>query len=152
MSEGQDIIELKSTIDKLKQDKNIFQQKIFKIENEIQNRNEMLHLLEKKVNLNLVINCVKNIDIENIITNDEIEVIYDGMDKTDYRIDCGDKYDRWFDLNKLINKIINLKNKYKDLNLILKNVTKLMSEDRLPPINTYNLQFVSDKDIIVFYL
>jgi hypothetical protein len=149
MSDEQDIIELESIIDRLEQKKTIFKHKILIIDEEIRCRNQMLCDIKQKVNLNSVIDYVKHKDKENIITDVEIQIIYDGMDKTDY----GDKYDRWFDLNKLINRIINLKNKYRDLNLVLKKVTQLMSEDRLPPINSYNLQFITDdKERIIFNL
>lgn len=152
MFDENDIENMKLSIDKLKDTKNKYREKISMIDIEIKKKQEILYILEKNKNLDLVIKCIKIIDVDNRISEDEMENIYDGMDKTDYRIDCGWECDRWFDLNKLIIRIINLKNKYKDLNLFLTKITKLMSEDRLPPINSYNLKFVSDKETITFNL
>ena len=142
----------------MREKKILLQDEIYMIDMQIKLKSLMLCSLENKVILDSVIKYIRNtdIDIENIISDIDIEIIYEGMDKIDYRIDYGYGYgygyDRWLDLNKLITRIINLKNKYRDLNLVLKKVRKLICEDRLPPTNNYSLEFESDKEKIIFNL
>lgn len=97
----------------LEENKKKIQDEIFKIKEEL----ELPKLLEE----------VKKIDNDNILTIEEIKKIYQRMDKSDYS-DVGIKY--WIDLNKLINTTINVKNKYKLFNFVLFEIEKGMSEDR----------------------
>ena len=69
----------------LEENKKKIQDEIFKIKEEL----ELPKLLEE----------VKKIDNDNILTIEEIKKIYQRMDKSDYS-DVGIKY--WIDLNKLI--------------------------------------------------
>jgi hypothetical protein len=115
-------------IQELEEEKKKITDKILKIKQEL----ELPKLLEE----------VKKIDNDNILTIEEIKKIYQGMDKSDYS-DVGIKH--WIDLKKLVNTIINVKNRYKLINLVLLKVVKGRSVDIYPPKNYYSLKF-KDKD------
>lgn len=98
--------------------------------------------IKQELDLPKLLEEVKKIDNDNILTIEEIKKIYQGMDKSDYS-DVGIKH--WIDLKKLVNTTIYVKNRYKSINLVLLEVVKGMSEDRYPPNNYYSLKF-EDKD------
>jgi hypothetical protein len=84
---------------------------------------------------------VKKIDLENIITDEDIKIIFDGMDKCDYSV-CG--INGWLDTNKLVENIILIKSNQKYSDFRLKKVSKGMSQDSYPPSNSYSIEFIND--------
>ena len=81
---------------------------------------------------------VKKIDTSNILSEDEIKKIYKGIDKDDYS-DVG--INTWLDIDKLVNSIINVKNKNQSMNFVLNEVKLSMSEEKYPPNNYYSLKY-----------
>jgi hypothetical protein len=71
------------------------------------------------------------------------------MDKTDYSADCD--VEGWVDADRLINNVIKIKNRYQSLNLTLVNIRQTASEDRLPPNNYYNSEFVDFEGFSIFF-
>lgn len=99
---------------------------------------EKILKIKEELNLPKLIEEVKKIDTENLLSEDEIKKIYQGMDKTDYSVI---KKKSWLDIDKLVNSIIINKKKYQLLNFVLVEVKLTMSEDRYPPNNYYSLKF-----------
>jgi hypothetical protein len=104
---------------------------------------------EKIANLGKVIQNLKdmiacgNLDSTrgyNELTENEQNLIVNGMDKTDYT-PYDDKVPRWYDLEKLIKQVLDFKLKYPDW--ILKSVQKLAKSNTIPPKNYYKLTYLS---------
>lgn len=117
---------LTDEINKLRVDEKKIKDEIFKIEMEL--------------NLSKLMEDAKKIDTDNLLSNEEIKEIYLGMDKSDYS-ECG--YVTWLDLDKLAKKTIEIKNKYKLMNIILFKVELVRSLESFPPVNIYSLTFVT---------
>lgn len=107
-----------------------------------------------------VTDCVREIDTKNLITNDEIVKIYNGMDKSDYgsffnrinqlipqaNINKSNKK-KWLDINKLTKKIVEIKSS--NYNLILDSVKLIISLERYPPINSYEITFKNSNNTTI---
>ncbi len=81
----------------------------------------------------------KNNNIENYtkyVTHNDLELIYDGIDKTDYT-QMG--MSRWMDLSQILNKSIN--RKIENPNIELKSVKIIQILESFPPKNKYYLTF-----------
>jgi hypothetical protein len=119
--------------------------------NEIENKKKVLfqqiYEIKEKNDIPTMIKLVKEIDVDNILSDNEIVKIYQGMDKSDYS-DANVK--GWLDIKRLTNQILLIKKKYQSMGLcfVLDNVKKTLSEDRYPPYNYYELKF---KDIEGLY-
>ena len=81
----------------------------------------------------------------NELTEDEQKIIVKGMDKTDYSM-YSDSGPRWYDLERLINEVLNFKSKYPDW--ILKSIIKSHQSNLIPPQNNYKLTYLSSYEII----
>ena len=112
--------------------------RISELEGEKKKISDKIYNAKEELNLPKLLEEVKKIDIENILCEEEIKKIYQGMDKSDYS-DAGKK--SWLDVDKLVNSIIKVKNKYQSMNFVLNEVKLGMSEDRYPPNNYYSLTF-----------
>lgn len=123
--------------------------------------NESIKHLEKK--LCIIENFQKNENIANVeevvdvnhkeiveaknrykLTDNEIIIIFNGMDKIDYKKHC-----RFLDLEDLSVRVSNNKKKVK--NLILVNISLLSQNDTLPPQSSYLLKYTFDYSSF-FYL
>ena len=138
------IIELEGKYEKIRKQKIIIKQKMFDLDNEQEKIKEEIKKLKEELYIPKIIEDVKKIDINNILSDGEILKIYQGMDKSDYS-DAGKN--SWLDLDKLINSTIRVKNKYTSMNFILVNVKLGMSEDRYPPTNYYTLNFKDSEGV-----
>lgn len=109
------------------------------ISNEIQ-RHETIN--ETKNMISEYIKIIENFDL---LTGDEIMLITNKMDKTDYR-KYGD-YPRWIDLEKICKEVITMKKRYP--NWILMDLEKSRQTTTLPPEASYYYKF---KDEFAHYL
>jgi hypothetical protein len=138
------IIELEGKYEKINKQKRMIKEKMYELENEQKKIEEEIEKLKEELYIPKIIEDVKKIDINNILSDGEILKIYQGMDKSDYS-DVGKNC--WLDLDKLINSTIRVKNKYQSMNFILVNVKLGMREDRYPPTNYYTLNFEDSEGI-----
>lgn len=129
---NEQINEIQQQINQIRNEKKIISDKIYKIKDDL----IMQRLIED----------VKKIDIDNLLSTDEIRKIYNGMDKYDYT-DGGIK--PWLDFDKLVNSTIKVKNKYQSMNFVLFEVNLVMSESGYSPTTYYNLKF-KDNDGLCF--
>jgi hypothetical protein len=138
------ILNLENKIQILNKQKKLLSYKINEIESEEKKFIQEIKNIKEIKDKPLMKKIVKEIDVENILSDDEINKIYQGMDKSDYS-DCGVK--DWLDVEKLVNQAIKIKNKYRSMNFILDNVKISLSEDRYPPNNYYNLRFIDSEGL-----
>jgi hypothetical protein len=110
---------------------------------------EKIQKLEEQLDLPILIELVKKIDTDNLLTEEEIVKIYQGMDKWDYSdVKGGEK---WLDVEYLTKKSCALKHTFPPvMGFMLHKVTKTGSEDRYPPTNYYRLE-LKNKDGLTFY-
>ena len=79
-------------------------------------------------------------DFDKLISDRELLKIYEGIDKTDFTY-MGEK--RWFDLDKIMNKILEIKiNKNNLFVLSLHKLQIISIQETWPPINKYKYQFI----------
>ena len=71
-------------------------------------------------------------DFNILISESELEVIFNCIDKTDYSVMA---QPRWLDLDNIIDKIINVKRKH--MNMILTKISIKNIHETFPPINDY---------------
>jgi hypothetical protein len=81
-----------------------------------------------------------NNNFDNLISINELKIIFDNMEKTDY---TQTGRDRWLDLNYLLSKIINKKNTEISNNkkITLTNLCIDYVIETFPPRNVYNFSF-----------
>jgi hypothetical protein len=154
------IAELESNIKKLENEKSWFLDKIRNIEfaqklyeeeiDQIKNKQitelfEQIDPIEEMVDTPIVIEAAKKLDTNSILTDEEIKLIYRGMDKTKYD---GRGINGWIDFEKLIDQVIVLKCQYKyigtDIVLVGINLCEKMSGKNIytsVPKNRYKLKF-----------
>lgn len=80
----------------------------------------------------------------------EINIIYDGMDKTNYNLDYNPnnhKHKRFIDTDNIIKRIQNFKRCYPNARVF--NLSKYISEDKLPPTNYYEIDYICQDGIII---
>jgi hypothetical protein len=94
---------------------------------------------------NMISEYVKNIENFDLLHGDEVLLITNKMDKTDYR-NYGD-YPRWVDLEKICKEVIQLKKRYP--NWTLMDLEKSRQTNTLPPQSYYHYKF---KDEFSTYL
>ena len=133
-----EIKKLEDEYTKINRKLNILKTNIYDLERRKKEIEEEVQNTKEKICIPILIDLVKKIDANNLLSNDEIQIIYQGMDKTDYS-DVG--ITSWLDVDKLVNRIITIKNKYPFMNFTLFNVKLSSSEDRYPPNNYYSLTF-----------
>lgn len=84
-------------------------------------------------------------EIKNLFNEKEVNVIINGMDKTDYNEECGrkqdetNKYPRFLDLEKITCKVKGFKKTYPKWFLI--EVKRGLTVDCLPPRTSYSYKF-----------
>lgn len=91
---------------------------------------------------------IKDIKNKYNVCDNEINIIYDGMDKYDYKSELknGSTTPRYIDFDKILAKISSIKSKYAQWQLI--SVKKGLSQDSFPPTNYYSYEFKDDSNII----
>jgi uncharacterized coiled-coil DUF342 family protein len=103
------IEELEDKIKKLNKQKRQLTHRINQIENEKKELFQQIYEIKEKNDIPPMIKLVKEIDVDNILSDNEIVKIYQGVDKSDYS-DANVK--GWLDVKNLINQTINVKKKY----------------------------------------
>lgn len=84
------------------------------------------------------------------ITDEEIDVIYEGMDKYDYKSELeSDNIPRYIDFIRIAHVVSSIKNKYTTWKLL--KVTNTSSQDSFPPTNGYSYKFQDDSNNIFSY-
>jgi hypothetical protein len=81
-------------------------------------------------------------DLDKLFDLEEFQVVFDGIEKTDYR-QCG--LSRWRDLETIIDNIIKRKKQHKICKL--QKVVLGYSQERFPPINNYVYHYDINNDI-----
>ncbi len=118
---------------------------------EIEDVTLQIDKLTSLVNMHNIVNFISNDDnkyLIDILSKEELTIITNKMDKTDYT-----KYGccRFIDLEKLIVKIVEIKKSYPNWTLI--DMRKCGQLDVLPPKSFYNLYFtpfyISNADFII---
>jgi hypothetical protein len=94
---------------------------------------------------NMISEYLKNIDNIDLLNGDEILLITNKMDKTDYR-KYGD-YPRWIDLEKICKEVIQMKKRCPSWKLV--DLEKSIQSNTLPPQSSYYYKF---KDEFADYL
>jgi len=94
---------------------------------------------------NIISEYVKNIENIDLLNGDEILLITNKMDKTDYR-KYGD-YPRWIDLEKICKEVIKMKKVYPTWELM--DLEKSVQSNTIPPKSSYYYKF---KDELADYL
>lgn len=138
------IKKLEDEYEKINKKLTMFKTNIYDLENRKKEIVEEVENTKEKIFLPILIDLVKKIDTNNLLSNDEIKIIYQGMDKSDYS-NIG--ITSWLDVDKLVNRIITIKNKYPIMNFTLFYVKLTSSEDRYPPNNYYSLTFTDSEKI-----
>lgn len=125
------------------------------LNNQINDINKRLLLAEdskRKLEFHtLFVSLIENTKNKYNISNNEINLIYDGMDKFDYNTSVyhDEKYHRFIDFDKILINVSKIKNKYNNFKLII--IKKTFSEDCYPPTNYYSYKFEDDdKNIFSF--
>jgi hypothetical protein len=112
-------------------------------EKQIKDYEEKIDYLGKVIqNLKDMIAC-GNLDSTpgyNELTENEQNLIVNGMDKTDYTA-YEEEAPRWYDLEKLIKQVLDFKLKYPDWTL--KSVQKSAQSNTIPPKNYYKLTYLT---------
>jgi hypothetical protein len=79
-------------------------------------------------------------DFDKLISDRELLKIYEGIDKTDFTY-MGEK--RWFDLDKIVKKILEIKlNKTNLFVLSLHKLEIISIQETWPPVNKYKYKFI----------
>jgi hypothetical protein len=123
------------------------------IEKDVRKNDENLKIILKEILHRETINEAKNMISEyikmiadfDLLTGDEVLLITNKMDKTDYR-KYGD-YPRWIDLEKICKEVIHVKKRYPSW--ILKDLEKSRQTNTMPPESIYYYKF---KDEFADYL
>ena len=111
------------------------------IENEKKEITKQIYKIKQDLELPNILDLVKKIDVNELLSNDEIIKIYNGMDKTKYNDFDNKDIKRWLDLERITKQVIKVKNKYHTFGFVLQDVKKTFSEERCPPTNYYILGF-----------
>ena len=121
-------------------------------DNEYEQKNLIQQIINIKEEIIMpqVIECVKKIDINNIISINEIKELCRGMDKSNYS-DYG--CDTFLDIDKLTRLVINEKLKLKEKNsdFEVSNVKLILSQDSYPrpPKNYYIITYKNSDNFIL---
>ena len=119
-------------------------------DNEFEQKNLIKQIanIKEEIIIPQVIECVKKIDVNNIISINEIKELCHGMDKSNYS-DCG--CDTFLDIDRLTKLIINekLKLKEKNLDFEVSNVKLTLSQDSYPPKNYYTITYKNSDNFIL---
>jgi hypothetical protein len=103
-----------------------------KYDNVIQSCNSKRYQLEVDL---LKLQTINEISLNEFITKEEADIIFYGMDKTDYSEYTSRKIPRFMDLEKIQNKIKNIKEINSGWKLIKLSIGS--SQDSIPPCNSY---------------
>ena len=106
---------------------------------------EILHRENINEAKNMISEYIKSIENFDLLNGDEIVLITNKMDKTDYR-KYGD-YPRWIDLEKICKEVIQMKKRYPNWKLM--DLEKSRQTTTMPPQSFYYYKF---KDEFADYL
>lgn len=119
-------------------------------DNEYEQKNliQQIANIKEEIIMPQVIECVKKIDINNIISINEMKELCRGMDKSNYS-DYG--CDTFLDIDRLTKLVINekLKLKEKNLDFEVSNVKLILSQDSCPPKNYYKITYKNSDNFIL---
>ena len=121
-------------------------------DNEYEQKNliQQIANIKEEIIMPQVIECVKKIDINNIISINEMKELCRGMDKSNYS-DYG--CDTFLDIDRLTKLVINEKLKLKEKNsdFEVSNVKLILSQDSYPrpPKNYYIITYKNSDNFIL---
>lgn len=137
--------ELKEKTDELKRQRNQLAKQIYDNDAIIVGFREKIKHLKYLIDVENVLDDVKNIEDFNLLERNELAIIISGMDKTDYtKYNCA----RWIDLENIIKEVIKMKKKY---NWKLYSLTKRGQLDTIPPQNLYRCEYKDEDGLIFIY-
>ena len=147
MSLNDKLNELEDRYEKINTYHKTLKNKINEIENYKKDIIQQIYKIKQDLELPNVTDLVKKIDVDELLSNDEIIKIYDGMDKTKYYDVDNKDIKRWLDLERITKQVIKVKNKYHTFGFVLQDVKKTFSEERCPPTNYYILGFKDNEGL-----
>ena len=119
-------------------------------------RNKKRKLIKELKELETIIesenmfDSVQNVEGFNILLPEELRIISDGMDRTDYRnmpLLTGKNIARWYDLERLVKEVIGVKNAHPGW--ILKMLRPCGQYDTLPQKTFYQMSYETPEGFIV---
>ncbi len=147
------INDLVEDLNLIKNELTIQNEEIIKLrEQTFEKEKKIKELKQKKTNIIMKIEQIKIkshpdiLKIKKLFNENELNIIINGMDKTDYNEECScNKYPRFLDLEKITDKVKELKKYYPDWTLT--NVSTEMTQDSLPPRTSYSYEFIDSHGI-----
>lgn len=121
-------------------------------ENRKKELNKELKKLKSIIETENMFESVQNIEGFNTLSQNELIIITNGMDKTNYEsmpLLSGQSIPRWYDLERLVTKAVEIKQMYP--NWILEKLSLCGQYDTLPPKSFYKFCYKTPQGSLEFY-